>query len=323
MTATVQVAVAILIRQDGYVLLARRPPGKVYAGYWEFPGGKIEPGESTCDALAREIREELGVEIEIAHPWITRSFAYPHATVQLHFHRVLAWRGSPRQIEHDGFSWEHPGSVNVAPLLPANGPVINSLLLAHEYAISQAAEFGAEEFLRKLRTRLEMGLKLVQVREPGVPAAELASLAAEVVRMAHAAGARVLVNNDAELARKIGADGVHLNARQVALASERPDLRLVGASAHSAGELRAAEQIGADFAVLGPVRRTPSHPERNPIGWEGLRDAVRDTAIPVYALGGVDREDMRAAWACGAHGVAMVRGAWRETGGSDKAKAAG
>ncbi|OGA17596.1 MAG: DNA mismatch repair protein MutT [Betaproteobacteria bacterium RIFCSPLOWO2_12_FULL_63_13] len=312
MTATVQVAVAVLIRQDGCVLLARRPPGNVYAGYWEFPGGKIEPGESAADALAREIREELAVEIEIAHPWITRSFTYPHAKVQLHFHRVLAWRGQPRAVVHDGLSWERPGSVGVAPLLPANGPVFNALLLADEYAISQAAELGAEYFLRRLHGRLEAGLKLVQVREPALSASEFAALAAEVVRLAHAADARVLVNGDVALAREIGADGVHLRARQVALAIERPDLLLVGASAHSVGELRAAEQIGADFAVLGPVRRTPSHPDRNAIGWEGFRDAVRDTAIPVFALGGVDRADMRAAWSCGAHGVAMVRGAWRD-----------
>lgn len=311
MTATVQVAVAVLTRQDGCVLLARRPPGKVYAGYWEFPGGKIEAGESAADALAREIREELAVEVEIAHPWITRSFTYPHANVQLHFHRVLAWRGQPRKVVHDGLSWERPGSIGVEPLLPANGPVFDALLLADEYAISQAAELGAENFLRRLQTRLELGLKLVQVREPGFSGPEFASLAMNVVRLAHAAGARVLVNGDEALARGIGADGVHLSARQVTLANERPDLRLVGASAHSRDELHAAEQIGADFAVLGPVRRTPSHPDRNPIGWDGFRDAVRDAAIPVFALGGVDRVDMHVAWSCGAHGVAMVRGAWR------------
>ena len=311
MTAPVEVAVAVLIRMDGRVLLARRPAGKVYAGYCEFPGGKLEPGESARDALEREIREELAVEVERAHPWITRVFTYPHATVRLRFYRVLAWRGEPHPAEHDELSWERPESVGVAPLLPANGPVLKALLLPREYAISQAAELGVELFLGKLRRRLDGGLGLVQVREPGFSKSELASLASKVIRLARPAGARVLVNRDVALAREVGADGVHLSALPVAAASERPDLPLVGASAHSAGELRAAERVGADFAVLGPVRRTPSHPDRAPLGWDGLRDAAHGSAIPVFALGGVDRSDMDAAWACGAHGVAMVRAAWR------------
>lgn len=312
MTAPVEVAVAVLVRTDGRVLLARRPAGKVYAGYWEFPGGKVEPGESLLDALAREIREELAIEIERAHPWITRLFSYPHATVRLHFHRVYAWRGEPHPAEHDELSWERPESVGVAPLLPANGPVLKALLLPREYAISQAAELGVEPFLGKLRRRIEEGLRLVQVREPVFTRSELASLASMVVRLAHPAGAQVLVNGDIPLAREVGADGVHLTSRQVALASERPDLPLVGASSHSASELRAAERIGADFAVIGPVRRTPSHPDRALLGWDGLREAARDSAIPIFALGGVERGDMDTAWACGAHGVAMVRAAWRE-----------
>ena len=311
MTAPLEVAVAVLLRVDGRVLLARRPVGKVYAGYWEFPGGKVEPGESVMNALAREIREELGVEVERAHPWITRVFTYPHATVRLHFYRVLAWRGEPQAAEHEELSWERPESVGVAPLLPANGPVLKALLLPREYAISQAAQLGVELFLGKLRERLEGGLRMVQVREPGFSKSELASLASKVVRLARPAGARVLVSRDAALAREVGADGVHLSALQVAAASERPDLPLVGASAHSASELRAAEHIGADFAVLGPVRRTPSHPDRDPLGWDGLRDSAHGSAIPVFALGGVDRSDVDAAWACGAHGVAMVRSAWR------------
>jgi len=312
MSVPVEVAVAVLIRPDGQVLLARRPADKVYAGYWEFPGGKVEPGESARDALGREIREELAVEVERAHPWITREFTYPHASVRLHFHRVLAWRGEPRALEHDGLSWERPVAVGVAPLLPANGPVLDALLLAHEYEISQAAELGVETFLARLRVRIEGGLRLVQVREPGLSGSEFANLAAQVVRLTRGTGARVLINGDAMLAGRIGADGVHLSARQVAQARARPDLPLVGASAHTASELRAAERVGADFAVLGPVRATPSHPDRAPIGWDGFRDAVRGTAIPVFALGGVERGDMDAAWACGAHGVAMVRAAWRD-----------
>jgi len=312
MSAPVDVAVAILLRDDGRVLLARRPEGKVYSGYWEFPGGKVEPGEHVEDALRREIREELAVDIELAYPWVTRVFAYPHATVRLHFYRVPVWRGALHAAEHDALSWEFPESVSVSPLLPANHPVLKGLALPAEYAISQAVDLGREAFLERLRARLAQGLRLVQVREPGLQRPQIVRLAAEVVALAHAAGARVLVSRDAALAREVGADGVHLSAGQVAAAAARPDLPLVGASCHSDLELRAAERLGADFAVLGPVCATPSHPDRAPLGWEAFREAARDAAIPVFALGGVSRGDLRTAWACGAHGVAMLRAAWGE-----------
>jgi len=312
MASPVDVAVAVLLRADGRALLARRPAGKVYAGYWEFPGGKVEPGESVVQALRREIREELAVDIELAYPWITQVFTYPHATVRLHFYRVLDWKGEPHAAEHEALAWERPDSVTVTPMLPANGPVLKGLALPSEYAISQAGELGAKSFLARLRARLDNGLELLQLREPALARTEFADLAVRVLSLARPAGARVLISHDVELARELGADGVHLSAQQVASSAVRPDLALVGASCHSAAELRTAERLGADFAVLGPVCATPSHPERAPMGWERFREEASGAAIPVYALGGVAPEDMRAAWTCGAHGVAMVRAAWRD-----------
>jgi 8-oxo-dGTP diphosphatase len=308
MSAPVDVAVAVLIRPDGRALLARRPAGKVYAGYWEFPGGKVEPGEPVEDALAREIREELGVAIERAHPWITRVFVYPHATVRLHFHRVVAWRGDPRALEHEAIAWQRPEATDVAPMLPANGPVMRALSLPDEYAITRVADMGEAAFFPRLEARLKDGLGLVQLREKNLSREALKALAVRVLALARAEGARVLVNSDIELAREIGADGVHLTSAQ--LGGERPDLPWCGASCHSAEELRRAEAIGADFAVLGPVRATPSHPGSVPLGWERFREIVAGAAIPVYALGGMRARDLEEAKSRGAHGLAMVRGAW-------------
>jgi 8-oxo-dGTP diphosphatase len=308
MSAPVDVAVAVLIRSDGRALLARRPAGKVYAGYWEFPGGKVEPGEPVEDALAREIREELGVAIERAHPWITRVFVYPHATVRLHFHRVVAWRGDPRALEHEAIAWQRPEATDVAPMLPANGPVMRALSLPDEYAITRVADMGEAAFFPRLEARLKGGLRLVQLREKNLSREALKALAVRVLALARAEGARVLVNSDIELAREIGADGVHLTSAQ--LGGERPDLPWCGASCHSAEELRRAEALGADFAVLGPVRATPSHPGNVPLGWERFREIVAGAAIPVYALGGMRARDLEEAKSRGAHGLAMVRGAW-------------
>src|SRR6266852_286050 len=210
MSAPVDVAVAVLIRSDGAALLAQRPASKVYSGYWEFPGGKIEPGEPVAEALRREIREELGIEIERAYPWITRVFTYPHAKVRLHFYRVYAWRGEPRALEHQAIAWQRPDAITVGPLLPANGPVLRSLLLPAEYAITRAAELGVEAFLLRLEARLRGGLKLVQIREKTLARRELEEFAQRAVALVRAHGAKVLVNANAARAREIGADGVHL-----------------------------------------------------------------------------------------------------------------
>jgi 8-oxo-dGTP diphosphatase len=310
MPAPVEVAVAVLLRSDGAALLARRPEGRVYSGYWEFPGGKVEAGEPVERALAREIHEELGVEIERATPWITRVFVYPHATVRLHFYRVTAWRGEPRALEHGAIAWQHAGAMEVTPMLPANGPVLRALSLPEEYAITRLAGLGDREFFRRLEARLRSGLKLIQVREKDLARAAIEDFARRVLSHARLHGARVLVNSDVELARGIGADGVHLTAAQVQSLHVRPDLPWCGASCHSAEELRRAEGLGADFAVLGPVRATPSHPDSVPLGWERFRQAIAGTSIPVYALGGLAPGDRERAQSCGAHGLAMVRGAW-------------
>ena len=127
-----------------------------------------------------------------------------------------------------------------------------------------------------------------------------------------AVGAKILVNSDAALAREIGADGVHLTAEQLRSATARPDFPWCGASCHSSEELRRAEALGVDFVVLGPVRATPSHPDAVPLGWERFRQIAAGAAVPVYALGGIVPRDLEQAMSCGAHGIAMVRGAWEK-----------
>jgi 8-oxo-dGTP diphosphatase len=309
-TRTIDVAAAILIRPDGAVLLAQRPPGKVYPGYWEFPGGKLEAGEAPAEALARELHEELGVDIESGAPWITRVYTYPHGTVRLHFFRVRRWSGEPHGREGQAFSWQRVAAPAVAPMLPANAPVFRALALPDEYAVSNAGEVGEAAFLAALRRRLAAGLRLVQLREKSMPRDQLARLAREAVRSVREAGGNLLVNGDEALARESGAHGVHLTAAQLAAARVRPAFQLVGASIHRADELRNAEALELDFAVLGPLAATPTHPVAATLGWDGFERIARDAAIPVFAIGGLGRGDLERAWMRGAHGVAMIRGAW-------------
>ena len=320
-TKIVEVAAAVLQRPDGSFLLAQRPPDKIWAGYWEFPGGKIEAGETPYHALVRELREELGIEVETAYPWITRVFTYPHATVRLNFFRVTAWRGELHPHEGQQFAWQSPaalrylranggGSATVSPMLPANAPILRALELPDLYAISNAAELGVEKFLQRLERALDNGLRLVQLREKDLPREELRELARRVMALAHAHGAKVLLNGDVALAQEVGADGVQLTATQLAGLHERPEVDWCAASCHNIEELRRAEALGCDFALLSPVLPTLSHPGAPHLGWGNFAAIAAGSSIPVYALGGLARDDMQTAWQHGAHGISLLRQAW-------------
>ncbi len=306
----IMVVAAVLQQPDGRFLLAQRPPGKAYAGYWEFPGGKVEDGETVAAALSRELHEELGIDVISAYPWLIREFDYPHAAVRLHFFRVRAWRGELQGREAQAFAWQRLEAIDVAPLLPANGPILQALGIPETYGITGFTPAEYPLMLERIDSALQQGLRLIQVRGKGWPTALFSRYTMDIVTRAHACGARVLVNADMELARRSDADGVHLTAQQLRDSRQRPDFALVGASCHNAGELRKAEQLGVDFAVLGPVLPTPTHPDAILLGWSGLQQLTMDTRIPVFALGGLQSGDRELALVSGAHGLAMVRGAW-------------
>ncbi|MCW5597157.1 MAG: Nudix family hydrolase [Rhodocyclaceae bacterium] len=310
MTRIVEAAAAVILQPDGRFLLGRRPEGKPYAGYWEFPGGKIEPGETAAQALVRELHEELGIEADRYTPWITREFVYPHAHVRLHFFRVAGWHGEIRDIHHAALAWRRADNVDVAPLLPANLAVLRGLTLPDFYAITHAGEIGVEAQMKTLERALSGGLRLLQIREPQLSVERREAFAREATRLAHAHGARVLVNSDIALARHVGADGVHLPSAQLMQLEARPDLPLVAASCHNAPELARAAALELDFAVLGPLRETLSHPGANCLGWERFAQLLENLSLPVYALGGMRREDMVEAQQAGAHGIAAICAAW-------------
>jgi len=306
----VEVAAAVILCSDGSFLLGRRPPGGFYPGYWEFPGGKVEANETPREALVRELQEELGIEVEQAHPWITREFHYEHADVRLHFFRVLRWTGELRLLQHDAIEWQRTDRITVAPLLPANAPVLAALALPSFYAISHAGEIGVERQLTVLSQALARGLRLVQLREPSLAADQRAAFAAAATGLCRRFGARVLVNADMALAERVGADGVHLSAAQLMTLSLRPDFPLVAASCHDERELAQAASLGLDFVVLGPVKATASHPGRPGMGWKMFAGLATDYPLPIFALGGLTAEDRDMAWAAGAHGIAAIRAAW-------------
>ena len=311
----IDVAVGVLIREDGCFLLAQRPEGKPMPGYWEFPGGKLEAGESVFDALVREFDEELGVCITGAHPWAQRVVIYPHATVRLHFWRSFGrtneWHRDPVSREGQAFRWEHIDRLTTDPWLQGALPVKRWMQLPEVYAISHAAAMGVDRFLARLDRRLASGaIKLLQLREPELDASSMTSLFDEVHARCALHGVRLLVNSAHLRTLWSRADGVHMTARDLMRLDARPDVDWCIASCHDENEIARAGALGLDAAVLGPVAPTASHPGARVLGWSAFATIAAQTSIPVYAIGGMTTDDFMPAIAAGAHGVAMIRGAW-------------
>ena len=295
----IEVAAGVITDTQGRVLLMQRLPGKHLAGLWEFPGGKLEAGESVARALARELDEELGIEVRASAPLIALPWRYPEKTVHLHALRVTAWRGVPRAREGHPLRWVAVRDMDTAKMPPADGAIVTALRLPTYYAISGAvpdANFALRDDA------------LFQLRLPGLGVAAVRQVATHLLEAAPHWRADLLLSHDVALARELGV-GVHLGAGQLRTLRERPLPHdcWVGAACHDAEELARAADIGADFATLSPVGATASHPDAMPLGWERFAALVAEAQLPVYALGGVGPDDLERARAAGAQGVAGIR----------------
>lgn len=302
----VEVAAAILLRQRGdgstEYLLARRPQGKVYAGYWEFPGGKVEPGETLHQALLRELHEELGIRIERAWPWLSCRFTYPHATVRLKFFHVIAWRGEIEPIEHDGFVWVGIGQdAPVAPVLPANGPILRALELPAEYTQVRVVEGDSSAATAAIAQALNTGSRLFHIDAACLPEGKRQDFVVTALQLASRhPEARVLIEDNAELARVTGAHGLHLSASRLMPLETRPAFDRVAATCRNAKELAHAIALGLDFVILWP------EPQATEMDWPLFSRMIEFSPIPVYA--GINRRSgkLELARQHGAHGVAKV-----------------
>ena len=309
----VDVSAAVLLAPDGRYLLGQRGADTVYAGYWEFPGGKVERGETPAQALCRELEEELGIHVTQLRPWLRREHVYEHAHVRLHFFEVSAWEGELSAKVHAALDWVRSDGPAPESMLPANGPILKALHLPRLMGITHAAQLGIEAQLAALDAALEAGLRLVQVREAALDPERREGFAREVVRRVEACGGLVLINDDPALARRVGAHGVHLPTRSLMTLRERPDCSWVGASCHARAELEHAARLELDYALLGPLAPTASHPGAAGIGWARFSEQASGLPMPVLALGGLAATDMDTARNAGAHGIAAIRGAWAQT----------
>lgn len=308
----IQVAAGAIADARGRILITKRPDGVHQGGLWEFPGGKLEPGEAPRAALARELREELGIEVLAAGPLIRIHHDYGDRHVLLAVYRVTAFAGEPQGREGQPLAWVDPWAMDPDAFPAADRPVILALRLPPLYLITGEDPRDPERFLERLSHALAAGVRLVQLRAHGLDDEAYADLARAAYPVCKIHGARLLLNRDPALVRELPGHGLHLTAARLADLERRPlgTDRLVGASCHHAGELARAAALGLDYALLSPVQATASHPDARPLGWDAFAELTDEAAIPVYALGGLAPSDLDLAVTHGAQGVAAIRGLW-------------
>ncbi len=298
-----QVAVGVLVRDDGAVLLADRPAGKPYAGYWEFPGGKIESGETVAQALARELAEELGVAVRESLPWVTMEYDYPHAYVRLHFRRIHEWSGVPRSVEGQQLRFLLPGAAPPAPLLPAALPAMRWIQLPTATGFTPGTATDADEVVTWVQDMLGRGLRQIVWDEPRLDAAQRVAAVTACRELANAHSARLLVSGDwrtgAAAAPANGPD-LYLHVAALRTCHQRPVAGWLGAAAHTAADLAHAARIGCDFAIL---EAAPADPGTSLL--PALAAPCSDTPLPVYLVAETGLENLQAARSAGAHGLAL------------------
>ena len=292
------------------VLIARRSQDAHLGGLWEFPGGKIRAGETSLQALRRELAEETGIEVREAAPLLSFPYDYPGKPLRFAVWEVTRWRGAAQGKEGQEIAWADRTSLSAADFPAANKGIIAACKLPSLYLITPDLESYPPDFAEQLAECLSAGVSLTQFRSKKAGLNALMPVLAALLESCQQAGARLLVNGAPDQATALGAAGVHLNSDRLMQTPARPLPRplLVAASCHNRRELEQAVKIDADFCVLGPVRR--GHGDAAPLGWDRFAALTRQTPIPVYALGGMKLDDLPAARRNGAQGIALISDVW-------------
>ncbi len=312
MSDLIHVAVGVITNSVGEILLAQRPAHLHQGGLWEFPGGKVEAGESVQQALRRELEEEVAITLQQAEPLIRIPYHYPEHSVLLDVWEVERFVGEPRGVEGQPLRWVAPGRLPDYAFPAANRPIVAAARLPDRYMIT--GEFqSVEEWLAKLEQALRQGIRLVQLRLKQLPTETVISLTNQAVSLCHESACQVLLNADPSRFEHLEVDGFHLPASDLSRYSSRPIApdKWLSASIHNPFELDLARQLDVDMGLVAPVQPTITHPDAGPLGWSRFRELTEQAGFPIYALGGMQLEDIARARQQGGQGVAGIRLFWR------------
>ncbi|MCW8888104.1 MAG: Nudix family hydrolase [Gammaproteobacteria bacterium] len=306
------IAVAVVIDRSGALLISQRHQNAQQGGLWEFPGGKVESGETVEGSLQRELDEELGIRATQTHPLIRLPFKYPEQGVFLDVWIVDDFEGEASGREGQPIRWIKQSELLDYSFPEANRSIIRALNLADYLLITP--DPGSPEawpgFLSHLDQRLQNSGERLQVvlRAKTLDSSQYLELAQQVASICSEKGVMLQLT---EICDSLSV-GLHLTSAQLREADSklRASTSLLSASCHNIDELKLAEQLGVDFALLSPVQATKTHPDASPLGWQKFQEYTDQISIPVYALGGMAPSDLELAQLHGAQGVAAIRALW-------------
>ncbi|KPQ27439.1 MAG: 8-oxo-dGTP diphosphatase [Marinobacter excellens HL-55] len=310
----VHVAVAVIVR-GGRVLIARRPDHVHQGGLLEFPGGKVETDETVQQALVREILEETGLRVPLASltPVIVIRHNYGDKQVCLDVWQTTEAEGEAEGREGQPIDWLAPDTLRDEDFPAANRPIIRALQLPGRLAVSGNITSPAEGIARLSSAVAGTGSPFLVLRAPGLGSDAYRQLAAQALAVCSEVGVGVIMHGQPDLLEAFpNAAGLHLPWREAERLSGRPvpRSRWLGVSCHSAEQLRHAGRLGADYATLGPVLATPTHPGQAGMGWAEFERLAADATMPVYGLGGMTPSHERQCRERGGQGIAGISYWW-------------
>ncbi len=315
----IHVMAAVIKNSQGHILIARRADGAHQGGLWEFPGGKLEPGESRLAALRRELREELGIETIQARPLIDIRHDYPDKSIRLDVWLVEEFSGNAHGAEGQPVRWVQSAELAQFEFPAANRPIVTAAQLPEHYLITPNCD--EQTLFRGLDQVSTNGITLVQLRQTQLKPEEYEALAQRVMQR-YGNDFKWLVKGDTP--PSLPNCGWHLSSAQLRqlwqqqhlipeTEAKNPFSGLLAASCHNAEELAMAAALGADFVTLSPVQTTASHPDAKPVGWQQAELLISEVNLPVYLLGGLQPTHCAQAFDIGAQGVAGISAFWPRT----------
>lgn len=307
MSELIHVAAAAIFNESGELLLALRDKKQHQGGLWEFPGGKVEAGENVLDALARELSEELGIEIDLSATTslIQVPYHYPDKSVLLDVFRVNRFNGEAYGREGQPLKWVNLTDLESHQFPAANKPIVNALLLPSMIAITP--ELSLDSYTGFVRSALNKGAQAIMLRAKQLSELDQLKLYSQLSK--EFPGQFLIWNGSVQSANDAGISTIHLSSARLMQLQQRDEFkgRWLGASCHNEEQLRHAEQVGVDYITLSPVQHTLSHPDASPLGWDQFAEWVSECALPAYALGGVKSDNLERSINAGGQGIAAIR----------------
>ncbi|MEM8845021.1 MAG: Nudix family hydrolase [Pseudomonadota bacterium] len=304
-----KIVVAIVKNEAGEILLSERLAGVHLAGFWEFPGGKVEESESFKLALRRELYEEVGIQLESCCKLV--EFDYRYDDRLLHFQAyIVHYDGDVVPKEGQKTKWVDQFELDKVDLPPANQCILSALLLPNAYMIADYSVLG-DEIVNIVKNQLQNGISLIQFRASSLDKNKYITIAKELASLCREYSTKLIINSDIVWNEEIKADGVHLNSHRLKHLFNHQEksnsFDLFSASCHDEREVEYANALNVKTILIGSVQKSKSHPDSEPLGWARFSQLCLKANMPVFAIGGLRVGDIAQAKVQGAQGIAGIR----------------